>query len=158
MHFVLDQNFPLQLTSLDWPPPIRLTRLARIEPELTRNHDDWEIFRTLDNRGDINGFITNDADILQLAREMVVLSRSRLTLVVTDGVGHDAIRATGLIMVHLQEISRRVDGRPQIYVLRPNRLEPVPPGRQINKIAARAGIPPNQLISQELAAIDDLLR
>lgn len=158
MHFVLDQNFPLQVTSLDWPPPIRITRLAHLEPELTRDHDDWEIFRTLDQRGDVNGFITNDADILQLAREIVVLSRSRLTLVVTDGVGHDALRATGLIMVHLQEITRRGDGRPQIYVLRPTRMEPIPPGRQVNKIASRAGIPPNQLISRELNFVDDLLR
>ncbi len=156
MHFVLDQNFPLQITSLDWPPPIRLTRLAHLEPELTRDHEDWEIFRALSQRGDVDGFITNDADILQLAREMVVLSRTRLTLVVTDGVGHNALRATGLIMVHLQEITRRIDGRPQIYVLRPNRLEPIVPGKQINKIASRAGIPPNQLISRELTAINDL--
>ncbi len=154
MHFVLDQNFPIQATGLSWPPSLQLTRLAAIEPTLTGNHDDWEILLALQRRGDVDGFITNDADMLQLAKEMVVLARSRLVLVVTDGVGHDPIRATGLIMTHLQQIARNVTGRSQIYILRPGQLTPASPGTQINRIAQRLGIQPNILISQQSADID----
>ncbi len=111
-HFILDQNFPIQVTGLRWPPAIQLSPLATLHPELTRDHDDWEILRALYQRGDVHGSITKDADILLLGREMVALSRSTLTLVITDGVGHNALRATGLIMVHLQEIARRISGRP----------------------------------------------
>jgi hypothetical protein len=61
-------------------------------------------------------------------------------------------------MVHLQEIARRISGKPQVFILRPGRLEPLAPGKQINAIALRENIPPNQLITRESAAMDDEIR
>lgn len=153
-HFVLDQNFPWHASAIQWPPTVlRISRLRDADPDLVEDVDDWQIFQTLDRRGDVDGFITNDAKLLNLPTEMVVLFRSRLTLVVTDGTGGDAVRATGLVMVHLLEIAKRTSGKPQIYILRPGRLQPVSPGVQINVLAERAKIPPNHLISRELTKI-----
>ena len=107
-HFVLDHNFPWQVTDLPWPEHLRLTRLADYDASLIQHYDDWQVFDALNRRGDVDGFITNDAKILHLAREMVVLSRTRLALVVAAGVGHDPIRATGLVMLYLGQITHRL--------------------------------------------------
>lgn len=153
MHLVLDQNFPLQATALPWPPPLRLSRLSTIVPDLVANHDDWEILIALQQRGGVDGFVTNDEDMLQLPREMVALSMTRLALVVTAGVGNNAIRATGLLMTHLQEVAKRVNGKPQIFVLKPRELAPLRAGSQIDKLSKRDNIAANALITRERAAI-----
>src|SRR5439155_3679211 len=100
-----------------------VTPLMAIDPDLTRNHEDWELFRALHRRGDVEGFITNDADILLLAREMVMLSQTQLTLVVTDGLGHDPLGATGLLMLHLPQIARQNHPPPRVYQLRRPQLQ-----------------------------------
>ncbi|MHB8576514.1 MAG: hypothetical protein ACYDCQ_14425 [Dehalococcoidia bacterium] len=151
--FVLDQNFPHAPAGLPWPPPIELIPLPEFARHLVRNYEDWEILRELDERGDIAGLITNDAGILDQAMEMVTLFRSHLTLIVTEGVGHNPIRATGLVMVHLQEIAKRIDSAPQVFRLRPGALIPFSPGRQINVLAKRRHMPPPQLIQETQAEI-----
>jgi hypothetical protein len=153
LHFVLDQNFPVAPLGMRWPASLRLSRLRDVDPTLVGGHEDWEILYTLNRRGDVDGFVTNDADMLDPAREMVVLHDSRLVLIVTDGVGHDPIRATGLLMVHLPTIVRRITGRPEVFVLRPGPLQPLTPGQQIDKLARRARVQANQLISRERAAV-----
>jgi hypothetical protein len=149
MHLVLDQNFPFQVTGIPWPQALQITPLARLAPHLTKNVDDWQVLDELAHRGDVDGFVTNDADMLNLATEMVVLRDTRLILVVTAQVGHDPLRATGLLMAHLPTILNQPLGKPTIYVLRPGPLTPLSPDTQINKVAGRLGIPPPHLISEE---------
>lgn len=156
MHFVLDQNFPWHVTQLPWPSNVQITPLMTLASHLTVNFDDWQVMREFARRGDVDGFITNDADMLNLSTEMVILLRTQLTLVVTDGVGHNPLRATGLLMVHLREIAQKVSGKPEIYILRPANLRLTRPGEQINKIAARKQVPPNQLITEETKRISAL--
>jgi hypothetical protein len=110
MHFVLDQNFPIQVTGLPWPHGINLTRLYTLDPSLVADTEDWEVLLALSRRGDVDGFVTNDDKMLSLAREMIFLMRSRLKLVVTVGVGHDPLRATGLLMVSLPQIVQMAKG------------------------------------------------
>lgn len=153
MHFVLDQNFPFQATGLPWPPGIVVSALKAIDPELTRDHDDWEIFQALQSRGDVNGFITNDASLLHLAREMVMLAHTNLTLIVIDGLGGDPLGATGLLMIHLPQIAKQNHPTPRIYLLkRPNltltKVRPI-----IDTLARRAGVTPATLIVQEMGEI-----
>jgi hypothetical protein len=111
------------------------------------------VLLALHRRGNVNGFITNDDGILQLPREMVVLMRTTLCMVITKGVGHAPVRATGLLMTHLEEIVKRIDGKPQIYILRGSQLQSITPGSQINKIAIRVGLSPNDIISREDASM-----
>src|SRR5437879_1168711 len=105
MHFVLDHNFPVQTVGLDWPINVQVTSLADYDRSLINEPDDWKILAALHNRGGVDGFITNDAKMLNLVPEMAVLSRSRLALVVTHGSGWDPLGATGLIMVYLRQIA-----------------------------------------------------
>lgn len=153
MHFVLDQNFPFQATGLPWPPGLTVSSLRAIDPQLTRDHDDWEIFRALHRRGAIDGFITNDANILDLPREMVMLSRTQLLLVVTAGLGHDPLGATGLLMVHLPQIAKQMHPKPHIYILKRGRLTLTNVRTTVDKLAQRTGVTPSDLVKQELAEI-----
>ncbi len=154
MHFVLDQNFPIQLTGLPWPAGLAVSALKDIDPDLTRNHDDWEIFRALHERGDVDGFITNDAAILLLPREMVMLSQTQLTLVVTVGLGHDPLAATGLLMLHLPQIAKQNHPTPRIYNLRRLQLQVTRVRPIIDGLAARERIPAPDLVTRELAEIN----
>jgi hypothetical protein len=107
-HFVLDQNFPLQVVDgIEWPPYIRLSGLRDVAPHLVDEPADWRILRALAADADVDGFITNDTSMLQLVEEMVVLTRSRLTLVMTAAAGHTPMRASGLLMAYLPEIARQ---------------------------------------------------
>ena len=153
-HFVLDHNFPWQVTDLPWPEGLRLTRLADYDASLIQHYDDWQVFDALNRRGDVDGFITNDANILHLAREMVVLSQTRLALVVAAGVDHDPIRATGLVMLYLGHIVHRLSHRPhrpQIFTLHPVDLGRYQssPAEQINCLADHRNIAPPELIARE---------
>jgi hypothetical protein len=145
-------------TGIKWPPNISLDSLRRYDARLVENHADWQVLRELDRRGDVDGYITNDARMLNLATEMVTLSLSRLILVATDGVGDDPLAATGLLMVHLVEITvrERENRRAQLYRLRPREL-----GRQredVRKIlidlAARQYAHIDQMISRERQTIE----
>jgi hypothetical protein len=154
-HFVLDQNFPWQATGLSWPPSIRVTPLAQAEPALIRDVDDWQIFLALHRRGDVDGFITNDAELLALPTEMSVLARTRLTLVVTAGEGHRPIEATGLVMVYLRQISTQMSGAPQIFLLRPRAASAMrrTPFDELAAIGKRRGVGAHQIIQAELSGI-----
>ena len=154
VHFVLDHNFPWQVTKLPWPEHLRLTRLAAYDASLIQHYDDWQILDALNRRGDVDGFITNDANILQLPREMVVLSATRLTLVVADGVGHDPIRATGLVMLYLGQIVHRLSHRPQrpqIFRLRSGDFGRYQssPAKQIDRLAEHRNITTQELSAGE---------
>jgi len=41
---VLDQNFPLYVMAFEWTrPDLRISRLYDIQPELTRDQEDWQV-------------------------------------------------------------------------------------------------------------------
>ncbi len=144
MHFVLDQNFPFQATGLPWPPALTVSPLRAIDPDLTSDHDDWEIFRALHDRGGIDGFITNDASLLNLAREMVMLSRTQIILVVT----------AGLLMLHLPQIAKQQHPRPCIYTLKRPKLQLTNVRSTVDALAAQAGLTPAALMRREIAEIE----
>jgi hypothetical protein len=153
MHYVLDQNFPSQVFLLPWPDTIQLSELRVIRPDLTADVEDWQVLHALGSMPGIDGFITNDAKMLNLSKEMIALSRTGLALIITRGVGDNPLQATGLVLVHLHEISRRATGTPQIYAIGPSRLQAEKPGSYINKIAGRMKMRPPDLISAELVAM-----
>ena len=130
---------------------------ADIEPQLVSDHlvsdhEDWEIIEALGRRGDVAGFITNDAKMLTQAPEMVALQKTRLALIITESVGHDPIRATGLVMVQLQQIAKQLAGGPaRICVLKPSPLLPIPAATVVNRVADRLGLRANEMVSGEAA-------
>jgi hypothetical protein len=158
MHFVLDHNFPFQATAIPWPPAIQVTRLVAFDPKLIKNHDDWQVMLALYARGSVDAFVTNDKNILDSAREMVALSRTNLALIVTEGVGEDAFRATGLIMTYLPHVTIHMASqssfRPVIYRLHPVQIHPVKVDSQVSTLAQREHITWKELVVREGAIID----
>ena len=158
--FVLDHNFPYQVVhGLDWPPYLTLTGLKDIAPHLIDERDDWRILLELARHGDVDGYITNDDDMLELPNEMVALTRTRLTLVATVAVGHNPIRATGLLMTYLPEIGKRTlnqsPRRATIYRLAAARVGGFmsSPGQRIDELARRRDTLPQRLVSETLRRI-----
>lgn len=164
VNFVLDHNFLWEQEDFNWPAQlpahIRVRSLSSVDRRLIRDHDDWEILRVLGARKDVDAYITNDASMLSLAREMVALTDINLTLVVTDGVGHDKVRATALAMLHLVQIASQFTGKPQIFRLRPAEIHSfrLNPWNLINEIAGRQVINPADLIQRERAEMRQILR
>ena len=93
-------------------------RYAEIDPRLSEV-DDWQLLLALhqDSR-QWDGLITNDDSMLNLPKEMVVLSQTGLTLVVAKGEGHSPIKSIGVVLCHLSHICHQtVPRRPQIWNL-----------------------------------------
>ena len=160
LHFVLDHNFPYQVVhGLDWPPYLHLSALKDVAPHLIDEPDDWRVLLALAAMGDIDGYITNDADLLDGIEELVALSRTQLTLVVTAGVGHNPLRASGLLMAYLSEIAKQVlNQMPRRAVI--FRLSAAPlgnfrltPGQRLDVLAARKRMSPQELIAETLRKI-----
>lgn len=139
--FALDQNFPATvLTLLPKLPDTALVPLRELHPDLVKDHDDWEVLRDLKRRGGVDGFVTLDAKMLNLPKEMVVLQQSRLTLVVFEGIDHDPFVATGLLMLHMPGIVKQNDKTlAQLYVLKRPRLTPENPWNRLDLVARQAG-------------------
>lgn len=120
--FALDQNFPLPIVEVlaHFIVEAELVPLAKIDPELTHDTDDWKLLLALHHHSEHwDGLITTDSGMLLLAKEMAVLCQTKLTLIVAEGAGHDPIKATGLVMAHLPGICKRTDPKaPQLWVLR----------------------------------------
>ncbi len=149
--FALDQNFPLNvLKALGHIPEVVLDTLQSIDPSLTAGHDDWEILLQLSKRG-YDGFITADSSMIQLPRELVVLIQTNLTLVVVEDVGHDSLRATGLLLVYLPHIAHQSHkGTAQLWRLRPPpRRGHKDPWDELEAVAGRLGVTASSLFERE---------
>jgi len=134
-------------------------RCKDVAPHLVDEPDDWRILLALAVRGDVDGYITNDDTMLSTAAEMVALTRTRLALVMTAGVGHNPLRASGLLMTYLSEIAKQVlNQMPRRAVI--FRLSAAPlgnfrltPGQRLDVLAARKRMSPQELIAETLRKI-----
>lgn len=157
-HYVLDHNFPALAVDVNWPPALQLVTLRQYDPQLT-NVDDWRLIEELSARGDVAGLVTIDGRMLNLPKEMVALSRSKLTLVVTEKAGNNGLRATGLLLVHMLHVARLPDPVPRIVVLDPGRLEPQSVDRHINRLAQQRNLTPREMLrdaEQEMRRLREL--
>jgi hypothetical protein len=79
---------------------------------------------------------------------------------VTAGVGHNPVRATGLLMTYLPEIAKRAlnqsPRRPTIYRLSAGRIGQfqVSPGRRIDELAERRNMQPQRLVSETIRRLN----
>ncbi len=156
--FVLDQNFPQNIiNALRHIPEANLTPLIQVDPALTMGHEDWEILRELHKNG-FDGFITADSSMLQLPKELSVLLQTRLTLVVTERVGHDSIQATGLLLMHLPHIAHQTNSAaPQLWRLRPpSRKNHEDPWERLREVADGMGQSARMLYRREQLAESEL--
>ncbi|MCC7366143.1 MAG: hypothetical protein IT303_17395 [Dehalococcoidia bacterium] len=151
--YVIDQNFPWYVAPMPWGPGIEVVRLSDVDPSLTSDAEDWEILLELEHRGGVDGFLTNDANILRSAREMLALQHTSLALIATDGVGHDPLKATGLAMVHLADIAADTAVRPMTYLLSPTGKRSLSARRRFATAVAHQPRSPGEAVGQERAAM-----
>ncbi len=104
-----------------------------------------------------DGLITTDHDMLSLPKELSVLCQSRLSLVIAVAAGHDPIKATGLVLAHINGIcSQTRPEAPQIWRLRTMAKPPEDPWAFITKIADRQGETATTLYARERLAARQL--
>jgi hypothetical protein len=104
--FALDHNFPEPVLAAfaSVLPMAELIPIRLIDSSWS-TLEDWELLLALHRHPrPWDGLITNDDAMLSLAKEMTVLSQTRLSLVVAKGEGHNPIRAVGAILCHLPHI------------------------------------------------------
>jgi hypothetical protein len=155
-HLVLDHNYPAECLEVPWPSSVRLSRLRDIDARLTRDFEDWQVLLALHQRGDVDAFVTQDAAMLSLPTEMVVLSKCGLCLVVTKDTGHSPLRALGLLMAGLETAVRRIENeRPAVLVLSTSVKSETADSR-INGMAGHSGLAPPELIEREMTRVGAL--
>lgn len=151
--FALDQNFPEPIVDglADWlAPDAKLVPIRRIDTRMA-TLDDWEVLAALHSDETAwDGLITTDAKMLSLPRELAVLSQTRLTLVVAEAVGHDPIKATGLVLAHLGRICEQTrSDEAQIWRLRTSTKPAEAPWDLLTRVAERRGSHPQKLYAKE---------
>jgi len=131
--------------------------LSRYDPELPKL-DDWRLLEELDRRGNVTGLVTIDGRMLNQPKELVVLVNSRLGLVVTEGAGNNALRATGMLLVHMPAVLVHPASAPQIFQLYAGNVMPTPVNKRINALAGQRNVTPPALIRAATAEMERLRR
>jgi predicted glycosyltransferase len=157
--FVLDHNFPNSpLVSTPFPD-IEFVALRVEQPDLVKDHDDWQVLQQLKARGGYQGFVTLDANMLSLSKEMVVLHQTRHSLVVVEGTGNDPLAAGGALVASAARIARLFDGRkPQLFRVRVPGMRSERAWDQITTIAQREQDLPARVVKREQLTQAELRR
>jgi hypothetical protein len=149
--FALDQNFPEPIVrALDkFLECAELVPVRLIEERMPRL-EDWELLKAIHEHGrEWDGLITSDDSMLNDARAMAVLKRTGLTLVIAHGQGHNPVRATGLLLFHLDHICvHTVAHRPQIWILRASQKGAESPDNHLERIARREKTTTDELLAK----------
>jgi hypothetical protein len=156
--FALDEGFPSTIFKLeDLLPGIELVSLRSIDPRLVGNSEDWAVLLRV-HQLHCDGFLTTDGRIIEDAKVLAVLHQTKSTLVSYVETGHDAIRATGLTLLHLPFIAKSTDPDiAQLWVLRPpQRKEAKKAWDQIGELASRHHISAQQLFHTQRLSEDEL--
>lgn len=146
--FALDQGFPQPIVTVlaEYMTEAELVAFADIDARLA-DLDDWEVLLALHHHErPWDGLITTDGGMIWLARELAVLMQTKLTLVVADEVGHDPLKATGLVFAHLPGICKRTrPGAAQLWVLRAVARAHTDPWEQLERVAEHQNAAPTTL-------------
>lgn len=126
-----------------------MVKLRTAYPGFEKGKEDWEVIEEIDRGGNNQGFITCDEHMTVQVPEMHALSKSRLLLLVVRGGGQNPIKASGLLLAHLEEVLHLCDGTPRIVYLQTRPLgKPDGPQQRINEIARQKHRTPPELIRE----------
>lgn len=150
----LDQNFPEPVLDclVQFLPDLRLVPLRRIHPALT-DMPDRRLLLALEGLG-WPVLVTNNHKMMQNPSQIAGLLKTRLTLFVVEGLGHDPIRATGAMLLDLPgALRRRKAERAEVFWSRPRNPVPQAPWELFRRAAARTHREPGELY-EELRVTD----
>lgn len=132
---------------------MKLVPLRKIRSDLT-DMPDRRLLLALDRLGWV-GLVTNNYKMMQNPYEIAGLLKTKLTLFVIEGVGHDPIRATGAVLLDLPgALKRRHRDRAEVFWMRPRNPEPRKPWDLFAAAAGRAHRNTRELYD-ELRVSDD---
>lgn len=136
--FALDQNFPqpLVLAVAPFMPEVELVPIRNIDTRLA-DMDDWEVLLSLHHHPrQWDGLVTTDSSMLNQARELAVVRQTNATLVIAHDAGNDPIKATGLLLAHLDYIAAHTAlTEPQIWRLTANNRPGRDPWELLERVA-----------------------
>jgi hypothetical protein len=160
--FALDQNFPEPIVNAlaeFLEEDAELIPIRVIDARLP-TADDWQVLQALYvHERPLDGLITTDRNMLGLPKELSVLCQTKLTLVVARAVGHDPIKATGLLLAHLAAICDQTDRqRAQLWTLRTTKKPPDDLWSYMTAAAKRQKMSARDLYQRERLAGGDLSR
>jgi hypothetical protein len=119
LRLAFDQNFPLALIRpvADFlPETLELASLQEIDPRLT-SLDDRPLIIALRQLG-WNGLITNNYKMLYQPHEVAAIVATKSVIVAVQGLGHDPLRAAGVLLLELPGIENRlVANRGSVFLL-----------------------------------------
>jgi hypothetical protein len=154
--FALDQNFPKPIAEAfaRFLTFVELVPVRDIDPALSEL-EDWDLLDALDkHERSWDGLITSDDSMLSDARTLAVLRKTHLTLVVADGHGHNHIRASGLVLFHLEHVcAGTTPARSQIWHLRAAQKNAETPDRYLEKIATQRKLSVEDVLAEVDAAL-----
>jgi hypothetical protein len=157
--FALDQNFPEPLVESlsEFIVACELVPVRKIDPSLSKL-EDWELLLALHNHErEWDGLITNDANMLRLPHELSTLMQTRLTLVVARSQGDNPVRATGIVLAHIEHICHHTSrGEAQVWDLSIKQKEAQEPWEMLRKVAEKEGRTANDLYLQYKLGSDAL--
>lgn len=149
--FALDQNFPQPLVQAvaAFIPEVELVPIRNIDVRLS-DMEDWEILLALHHHARAwDGLVTTDSSMLNQARELAVVRQTNATLVIAHDAGNDPIKATGLLLAHLDYIAAHtVSTEPQIWRLTANNRPGRDPWEHLERVAHHQHREINELWSE----------
>jgi len=148
LRIALDHNFPRPIVASlgAWTPNAELTTIDSLDPVFA-TLPDWKLLIAL-HRADVDALVTNDEDFVCRPRELVTLEQTRLTAIVIAGLGHDPVRALGLLLHKLPSICGQMsDRRGQLWQLASGPIAP----RKIHDLLGR-------IASRNSSTIEDIRR
>jgi hypothetical protein len=155
----LDQNFPAPILQCldDFLLDVRLVPLSKIDSRLS-DLDDRNLIIALHQLG-FGWLITNNYRMLRNPRELAAIMKTKLTIFAIEGLGHDPIRATGVVLLDLPTALKRVNrGQAQVFWLRPREPAPKDAWDLFTSAAGRRNQPVNALYQEVAVSNAELTR
>jgi hypothetical protein len=93
-----------------------------------------------------DGLITNNYKMLDVPAEVAAIVKTRLTVIATEGLGHDPLRAVGALLIELPGIPTRI--RPKhadVFRLAYRQRPPTNAREHLKAAAARHHLDPDEL-------------
>lgn len=146
LHLALDQNFPTPILKClhNYIPGVQLTSVGDIDARLPVA-DDWQLLLALSQKG-YDGLVTQDAKMLSLPKELLVIEQTKLKVIAIEATGHQPVAATGIFLAHLDRLRTQIDPkRAQVWRLRVKLGPSETPGECLNRAAAHSNVSPAQL-------------
>lgn len=140
--FAYDQDFPENIAPTFvkvFRPSLELLSLRDLDPKLG-TLGDRDLMVRLHRKHRCPGLITDNYLMLNHLDVLAVIKQLNFHLIACEAVGDDALKASGLLLLHLDDIaSEYAPDTSQVWVLRHKKVSPMDFDAHINRVQTRGG-------------------